>query len=256
MPALCTTSFPLSPSRLTCPDRTPGGRPMTEAEWLAATDPSQMLEFLADRLDERGLMLFGAACCRRQWGLFTADCRQAIEAAELYADGKSSADQLRAARNAIERVEPSESLAWWIAWLATFDSPAALEYQAKFPLDVPRGNMLAALKGQLCERIYIGLKGLVPKPIIFTELAAHAILLRDVVGNPFRPVTLSPCWLTATVTSLARQIYESWDFSPMPILADALQDAGCDSADVLMHCRVPGPHVRGCWVVDWVLGKT
>ena len=69
------------------------------------------------------------------------------------------------------------------------------------------------------------------------------------------PVTFSPEWKTDTALSLARQMYESRDFSPMPILADALQDAGCDNEDVLSHCRGPGPHVRGCWVVDLVLGK-
>jgi hypothetical protein len=80
-------------------------------------------------------------------------------------------------------------------------------------------------------------------------------LLRDIFGNPFRPMTFSPEWRTRTVVTLARAAYESRDFSLMPILADALQDAGCDSEDVLNHCRAPGPHVRGCWVVDLVLGK-
>ncbi|MBP3955503.1 hypothetical protein J8F10_09435 [Gemmata sp. G18] len=80
-------------------------------------------------------------------------------------------------------------------------------------------------------------------------------MLRDIFSNPFRPVIFSPEWRTSTVFALAAQIYESRDFSAMPILADALQDAGCDSADVLDHCRGPGPHVRGCWVVDLVLGK-
>jgi hypothetical protein len=79
--------------------------------------------------------------------------------------------------------------------------------------------------------------------------------LRDIFGNPFRPVTFDPSWQTSTVVALAKQMYESRDFSPMPILADALQDAGCDHADILDHCRGPGPHVRGCWVVDLVLGK-
>jgi len=68
-------------------------------------------------------------------------------------------------------------------------------------------------------------------------------------------VTLSPAWLTSTVIALARQMYESRDFSPLPILADALQDAGCDNADILDHCRSGGPHVRGCFVVDLLLGK-
>ena len=80
--------------------------------------------------------------------------------------------------------------------------------------------------------------------------------VRDIFGNPFRPVAFDPNWRTSTVVSIAQGLYESRDFSPMTILADALQDAGCDHADILDHCRGTGPHVRGCWVVDLVLGKT
>jgi hypothetical protein len=87
------------------------------------------------------------------------------------------------------------------------------------------------------------------------ERAAQCDFVRDIFGNPFRTVGLDPSWVTSTVVSLARRMYESRDFSAMPILADALQDAGCDSAEVLDHCRGEGPHVRGCWVVDLVLGK-
>ncbi|MFO0826435.1 MAG: hypothetical protein U0792_25500, partial [Gemmataceae bacterium] len=81
--------------------------------------------------------------------------------------------------------------------------------------------------------------------------------LRDIFGNPFRPVAFDPEWRTSTVMSLAHQMYESRDFSTMPILADALQDAGCYNADILNHCRAtPATHVRGCWVVDMILGKS
>ena len=80
-------------------------------------------------------------------------------------------------------------------------------------------------------------------------------MIRDIFGNPFRPVAADPAWLTSTVVALARGIYDDRAFDRMPILADALQDAGCDNDDVLGHCRGPGPHVRGCWVVDLVLGK-
>jgi hypothetical protein len=80
-------------------------------------------------------------------------------------------------------------------------------------------------------------------------------LLRDIFGNPSHPVTSPPEWRTDTAVSLARQMYDSRDFSAMPILADALQGAGCDSEDILNHCCGEGPHVRGCWVVDLVLGK-
>jgi hypothetical protein len=82
-----------------------------------------------------------------------------------------------------------------------------------------------------------------------------ADILRDVFGNPFRPVTFFPSWRTDTALSLAHQMYESRDFGAMPILADALQDAGCDHEDILNHCRSRGVHVRGCWAVDLVLGK-
>ena len=81
-------------------------------------------------------------------------------------------------------------------------------------------------------------------------------ILRDIFGNPFRPVSFEPERRTSTVVSLAKSMYESRDFSAMPILSDALQNAGCEHADILDHCRGSGPHVRGCWVVDLVLGKS
>jgi hypothetical protein len=87
------------------------------------------------------------------------------------------------------------------------------------------------------------------------ERQAQAELARDIFGNPFRPVAFSPSWRTDTAVALARQTYESRDFGAMPILADALQDAGCDNTHILSHCRGQGPHVRGCWVLDLVLGK-
>jgi hypothetical protein len=81
-------------------------------------------------------------------------------------------------------------------------------------------------------------------------------IIRDIFGNPFRPVTVDPAWLTSTVVALATGIYTERAFDRMPILADALMDAGCANADVLNHCRSDGPHVRGCWVVDLLLGKS
>jgi hypothetical protein len=87
------------------------------------------------------------------------------------------------------------------------------------------------------------------------EPQAQAALLRDIFGNPFRPVALDPSWLTSTVVALAEGIYQDRAFDRMPILADALQDAGCDNEAILNHCRQPGEHVRGCWVVDLVLAK-
>jgi hypothetical protein len=77
----------------------------------------------------------------------------------------------------------------------------------------------------------------------------------DVIPNPFRPHEIDPGWQSSTVVGIAEQMYVSRDFSAMPILADALQDAGCEDEQILSHCRGEGPHVRGCWVVDLVLGK-
>jgi hypothetical protein len=95
-----------------------------------------------------------------------------------------------------------------------------------------------------------------PNPRIMREwVDHHRHLLRDIFGNPFRPVACDTAWLTSDVIALACGIYDERAFDRTPILADALQDAGCDSADVLDHCRGAGPHVRGCWVVDLLLGK-
>ena len=90
----------------------------------------------------------------------------------------------------------------------------------------------------------------------FPGSAEHAVLLRDIFGNPFRPVAFDPSWGSSAALGLAWSMYESRDFAAMPILADALEESGCESADILSHCRGPGPHVRGCWVVDLVLGKS
>jgi hypothetical protein len=86
--------------------------------------------------------------------------------------------------------------------------------------------------------------------------AAIAAIIRDVFGNPFRPVAFDPGWRTSTAVALARGMYDARDFAAMPVLADALQDSGCEDPDILAHCRGEGPHVRGCWVVDLVLGKS
>jgi hypothetical protein len=83
-------------------------------------------------------------------------------------------------------------------------------------------------------------------------------LFREIFGNPFRPVPIDPSWLAwrgGLVVMLAQSIYDERRFQDLPILADALEEAGCTSEDLLAHCRSSGEHVRGCWAVDLVLGK-
>ena len=90
------------------------------------------------------------------------------------------------------------------------------------------------------------------------ERRAQAELVHDIFGNPFRPATIDPKWLAwndGTVPKLAQTIYDDRRFDLLPILADALEEAGCDDAGILAHCRGTGPHARGCWVVDLILGK-
>jgi hypothetical protein len=84
----------------------------------------------------------------------------------------------------------------------------------------------------------------------------QTLLIRDVVGNPFRPATADPDWLTSTLVALAEGVYQDRAFDRLPVLADALEESGCQDADILGHCRHPGPHVRGCWVVDLLTGRT
>jgi hypothetical protein len=88
------------------------------------------------------------------------------------------------------------------------------------------------------------------------EKLARTCWPRDKDGNPFRPVALDPSWLTPTVKSLAKAIYEDRTFSDLPLLADALEEAGCTSETILCHLRGPGPHVLGCWALDLLLGKS
>jgi hypothetical protein len=87
------------------------------------------------------------------------------------------------------------------------------------------------------------------------EELRRAHLLRDLVGNPFRRILLDSSWITPTVKALARSIYDDYHFSEMPILGDALEDAGFQDADILNHCREPALHAKGCWVVDLVLER-
>jgi hypothetical protein len=88
------------------------------------------------------------------------------------------------------------------------------------------------------------------------ELPGRVGLLRDIIGNPFRPAAIDPTWLTPSVTMLARVSYDESAFDLMPILGDALEEAGCTDVPLLSHCRETVEHVRGCWVVDALLGKS
>ncbi|OAI55152.1 hypothetical protein AYO44_00105 [Planctomycetaceae bacterium SCGC AG-212-F19] len=104
--------------------------------------------------------------------------------------------------------------------------------------------------------VYQHLLELTPEPNRSLRHAWARRVICCIFGSlPYRSVAVDPAWRTGNVVALAQTIYDERPFDRMPILADALEDAGCTSADVLDHCRQPGEHVRGCWVVDLLLGK-
>ena len=235
---------------------------MTEAGWLACAEPDRMLYFLREKESARKLRLFGCACCRSLWQWLDDErCQRGIEAAECFADNSEAFDDLLAASsNSLRAMEDAAGdsendelgQTKWHAAVAVVHITEMLMHWFN-----ARDASVEARQAESCHQFEaanpgVGVPFPEPEPSDGTE---HAALVRDIFGNPFRPMTFDPSWRTTTATQLAQQMYDSRDFSAMPILADALQDAGCDNTDILDHCRGPEPHVRGCWVVDLVLGK-
>lgn len=274
--------------------QTYGGKLMTESDWLASTDPAAMLAWLIGSgtgtrqvslcgISGRNLRLFACACCRQVWdgvvcsscggsGRFFADrqlpadrcpacrgtgrtggltdprSRRAIEVAERLADGEAMKEDVVAARVS--------------AILAFQESEQSFEKELVTRLFGP--------VSQLTENA-----GLPRWFSVSTKFAAtQAALLRDLMGNPWRPwqcrcdaevghycewceVRASWClWNNCTVPRMAAAIYQERRWEDMPILADALEDSGATDPDILAHCRSGDPHARGCWVVDLLLGKS
>jgi hypothetical protein len=222
---------------------------MTADEWQSATDPGRMLRLLTPHRPKRKLALFGVACARRSQRLFGVACARriqrlsretasaaAVAVSERYADRRAKVGELRAA-------------------LRTAGPPAG-DYSSYTRAELDR---YLAEHAVLCNAAsnaeLVSEYALKAAPDRAAEKKAQCELLREVFGNPFRKVRVRKDWLTPTVLQLAEGIYAERAFDRLPILADALQDARCDSTDVLGHCSGAGPHVRGCWVVDLVLGK-
>jgi hypothetical protein len=223
---------------------------MTEAEWLACADPKKLLKRLHRRTSERKRRLFAIACCRRVWQHFRGpQCHACLEVAERYADGAAGADEISTAEEA--------AMAAYSLCRDAGDrtgTPAADAVYGATCTDVGWDLADFSRTGTLAA-VVAAVPPVEAKATRAAELAAQLELVRCVFGNSFRPVTVDPHWLTATVRQLAAGIYEERAFDRLPILADALQDAGCNNDDILNHCREPGEHVRGCWVVDLLLGK-
>jgi hypothetical protein len=212
---------------------------MTEAEWLTCTDPRLLLVYLEGKTSDRNARLFACGLARSLWPYLGDERSQhVVEVAEKHADNAATGAELAAASEAA--------------------------------MDAMRGaaSHVAALVGdrgpwQAARLIVISIQQAQTDPAARdwagTMIGRSRRLLRDIFGNPFRPpppVSQTVlAWNDGTVRRIAEGIYEERAFDRLPILADALLDAGCDDEELLAHCRGEGPHVRGCWAVDLILGK-
>ena len=215
-----------------------GGRKMTEAEWLACEEPNQMFGGIRQRTSDRKLRLLACLLCETYARAFDDPRSQlAVQSAYRIADGE--ADELERIVSFHDARDAALELDGELWRHSTFALPA---YAAG------TRRQLEWMPQLVLQRFDCN--------FYVNPRRAIASGLRELLGNPFRPIRFDPEWRTSTAVSIAHSMYASRDFSAMPILADALQDAGCDNEDILNHCRGHGPHVRGCWVVDLVLGKS
>jgi hypothetical protein len=235
---------------------------MTEAGWSASHSPKAMLEFLRARVGHRKLRFFAVACCRRVWPLLTDPrSRAAVEVVERYADGRASPEE---AHDAYLPARAAARAAWDAVNVAGGDPDAVAAAHkaaeaARAAAEVACAESAVAVAAVAVAAgctAYAGDPAL--KGYVAAEHRAQCRLLRCVVGNPFRPVSVDPAWLTANggvAVELADQIYQKRGFERLPDLARALEAAGCTGPKILAHCRSGGEHARGCWVVDLILSK-
>jgi hypothetical protein len=222
---------------------------MTEAQWLACNRTDVMVDACGQAMSQRKKRLLACACCRRAWGLLDDPrCRTAVEASERHADGPLGDEELVIALRGVEELV--------IALRGVNEVALSVSTQRR-----PALAAYFAGKGDAPRAAHHAARALEP-PRGAPERLAQANLLRDIVGNPFRTPPFDPAWLTPTVTGLAAVAYEEralpsgeLDTARLAVLADALEDAGCTDPELLTHLRGPGPHVRGCWALDLILGK-
>ena len=239
---------------------------MTEEEWLTAIYTAELLKFLKSQSSSRKLRYFVVSCARNVLPpLPDLDMINALELAEAFADGTGTKHKLAQGRKTL-RTRHAERVRQWNplytdhvrsvpAWYTLIERIEGVVENAanscawaasRFPISVDRKIVQ--------QDFYSGLKH--QSDILQHEMKHQINLIRDIFGNPFRPINFDPEWRTSTAVALAQTMYDARNFHAMPILADALQDAGCEDAAILDHCRDENNlHVRGCWVVDLVLGK-
>jgi hypothetical protein len=248
---------------------------LSHAEWFAAENPDVLLNVVRPPAwptpvvrpapaTVRRLQLFGCACARTVWDLLPPDARTAVAVRERFADGRATETDLRASAlrggsrwgaTAVQYASVSARCAAGYRWddgasaTNNWDPADAARNAAKARASKSAGPVPSDAGAEEAWHAVWN--------AVFNEARRHqAELFRDVFPPPGSAPALRRDWLTTTVVALARQMDATGDFSAVPILADALQDAGCDDDRVLDRCRAPsGVHCRGNWVVDLVLGR-
>jgi hypothetical protein len=226
---------------------------MTELEWEECDDPARMLSFLAGayrHLSPRKLLLFGFYCCRHALHpCCDPEVRAAFNVVEHATEGTASEEEQRAAARCLF------DEGWETSWTPQPDYCSHMAGELLTETNDHIRRAVRASKAGIDCAAY-GDRGTQSAE---REAAVQARWVRELFPSPFRPKFYTRDWFTwnnDTPLTLARQMYDSREFGAMPILADALQDAGCENDDILAHCRDPhATHVRGCWVCDLVLGK-
>jgi hypothetical protein len=231
---------------------------MTEVQWLACRTSRTMLGALRGELSERKLRLIGCACAAQLAGrVKLSDCLTALELTEKVTDGvatKTAAVKCRRLAVALGEVFstavarlPRQYKDYTARRVASVVSQVVGDPDPEHPDRRTAVHDLVAEALEDLGTIWASAS---------KERLRQAHIVREIVGNPFRSAAFNSAWRTSDVVLLAQGIYDERAFGRMPILADALQDAGCDNENILAHCRdASATHVRGCWVVDLVLGK-
>jgi hypothetical protein len=218
------------------------------SQWRECENPDTMLALLGGEASQRRLRLFSAACCRRVWHLLEEPAfRQAVEAAERFAEGRATSEEWEAACQVTLHQQQDAGLS---------DDPLANArlWAADAACDLDRTSAVAS--GAAWAVAWAS--GLPVEEAYDRERVVQCELLRCIFRDPLRSrPKIDPAWLAwgaGVVRKLAYQIRESGRFEDMPVLADALEDAGCGDEVLLAHLRGPGPHARGCHVVGLLLG--